>query len=118
MTAIPPEAIYRVFRDLLDETPPSLRADIEALLARAEQGEKTDNQLLKLARRDRAFLQRVNTRLQILESTRGFDALPGPSSPTPGETYVCPVKGCDYRRVIAEIGEDPGECPIHHQRLV
>jgi hypothetical protein len=55
MPDLSPETIYRVFRDLLDEAPASLRPEIEALLARAEAGEKTDNQLLRLARRDPTF---------------------------------------------------------------
>lgn len=111
-----PETIYRVFRDLLDEAPASLRPEIEALLARAEAGEKTDNQLLRLARRDPDFLQRVNARLEMVGGTRGFSGLPGPVSPTPGLTYVCPQ--CDYTRVLREVGEDPGECPTHHVALI
>jgi hypothetical protein len=66
MPDLSPETIYRVFRDLLDEAPASLRPEIEALLARAEAGEKTDNQLLRLARRDPDFLQRVNARLEMV----------------------------------------------------
>ena len=50
------ETIYRVFRDLLDEAPAPLRPEIEALLARAEAGDKTDNKLLRLARREPVFL--------------------------------------------------------------
>jgi hypothetical protein len=72
MPDLSPETIYRVFRDLLDEAPASLRPEIESLLARAEAGEKTDNQLLRLARRDRDFLQRVNARLEMVDGTRGF----------------------------------------------
>jgi len=131
LTDLSPETIYRVFRDLLDEAPASLRPEIEALLARAEAGEKTDNQLLRLARRDPDFLQRVNARLEMVGGTRGFSDLPpvgsplpglidlpGPVDPTlpPGPTYVCPQ--CDYTRVLGEVGEDPGECPTHHVALI
>lgn len=110
------ETIYRVFRDLLDEAPASLRPEIEALLARAEAGEKTDNQLLLLARRDRDFLQRVNARLEMVDGTRGFSSLPGDPDPTPGLIYVCPQ--CDYSRILGEVGEEPGECPTHHVALI
>jgi hypothetical protein len=82
MPDLSPETIYRVFRDLLDEAPASLRPEIEALLARAEAGEKTDNQLLRLARRDPDFLQRVNARLEMVGGTRGFSGLP-PGQPHP-----------------------------------
>jgi hypothetical protein len=129
MPDLSPETIYCVFRDLLDEAPASLRPEIEALLARAEAGEKTDNQLLRLARRDPDFLQRVNARLEMVGGTRGFNGLPaecsptrgfsglpGPVSPTPGLTYVCPQ--CDYTHVLGEVGEDPGECPTHHVALI
>jgi hypothetical protein len=83
MTDLSPETIYRVFRDLLDEAPASLRPEIEALLARAEAGEKTDNQLLRLARRDPDFLQRVNARLEMVGGTRGFSGLPPRAAPPP-----------------------------------
>jgi hypothetical protein len=118
MTDLSPETIYRVFRDLLDEAPASLRPEIEALLARAEAGEKTDNQLLLLARPDPDFLQRVNARLEMVGGTRGFSDLPGPFNPDPpsGPTYVCPQ--CDYTRVLGEVGEDPGECPTHQVTLI
>jgi hypothetical protein len=127
MPDLSPETIYRVFRDLLDEAPASLRPEIEALLARAEAGEKTDNQLLRLARRDPDFLQRVNVRLEIVDGTRdfllagspsptaGFSDLAGPFIPTPGLPYVCPQ--CDYSRILGEVGE-PGECPTHHVALI
>ena len=111
-----PETIYRVFRDLLDEAPAPLRPEIEALLARAEAGKKTDNQLLRLARRDRDFLQRVNARLEMVDGTRGFSGLAGSVGSTPGLTYVCPQ--CDYSRTLGEVGEDPGECPTHHVALI
>jgi len=65
MTDLSPATIYRVFRDLLDEAPASLRPEVESLLARAEAGEKTDNKLVLLARRDPDFLQRVNARLEL-----------------------------------------------------
>ena len=110
------ETIYLAFRDLLDEAPASLRPEIEALLARAEAGEKTDNQLLRLARRDPDFLQRVNARLEMVDGTRGFSGLGGYPHPTPGLTYVCPQ--CDYSRTLGEVGEDPGECPTHHVALI
>jgi len=55
MPDLSPETIYRVFRDLLDEAPASLRPEIEALLARAEAGEKTDNQLLRLPATNLSF---------------------------------------------------------------
>jgi hypothetical protein len=116
MHDLSPETIYRVFRDLLDEAPASLRPEIEVLLARAEAGEKTDNQLLRLARHDRDFLQRVNARLEMVDGTRGFSGLPGPVISTPGLTYVCPQ--CDYSRVLGEVGEEPGECPTHHVALI
>ncbi len=116
MPDLSPETIYRVFRDLLDEAPASLRPEIEALLARAEAGKKTDNQLLRLARREPVFLQRVNARLEMADGTRGFSGLPGPVNPTPGLTYVCPQ--CDYSRTLGEVGEDPGECPTHHVALL
>jgi hypothetical protein len=123
MPDLSPETIYRVFRDLLDEAPASLRPEIEALLARAEAGKKTDNQLLRLARRDRDFLQRVNARLEMLnarldmfDDTRGFSRLAGSVGSTPGLTYVCPQ--CDYSRTLGEVGEDPGECPTHHVALI
>jgi len=110
------ETIYLAFRDLLDEAPASLRPEIEALLARAEAGKKTDNQLLRLARREPDFLQRVNARLEMVDGTRVFGGLPGPVDSTPGLTYVCPQ--CDYSRVLGEVGEEPGECPIHHVALI
>jgi hypothetical protein len=117
------ETIYRVFRDLLDEAPASLRPEIEALLARAEAGEKTDNQLLRLARRDRDFLQRVNARLEMVDRERSVliggnvsVIIPGLPDSTPGLTYVCPQ--CDYSRVLGEVGEEPGECPTHHVALI
>ncbi len=116
MTDLSSENIYRVFRELLDEAPDPLRPEIESLLARAEAGEKTDNQLLRLARRDPAFLQRVNTRLGMVGATRGYSDIPGPPDPLPGLTYVCPQ--CDYSRVLGEVGEDPGECPTHHVALI
>jgi len=110
------ETIYRVFRDLLDEAPAPLRPEIEALLARAEAGDKTDNKLLRLARREPVFLDRVNTRLGMVGSTRGFSGLAGSVGSTPGLTYVCPQ--CDYSRTLGEVGEDPGECPVHHVALI
>jgi len=110
------ETIYLAFRDLLDEAPASLRPEIEALLARAEAGEKTDNQLLRLARRDPDFLQRVNARLEMVDGTRGFSGLGGYPHPTPGLTYVCPQ--CNYSRILGEVGEEPGECPTHHVALI
>jgi hypothetical protein len=120
MPDLSPETIYRVFRDLLDEAPASLRPEIEALLARAEAGEKTDNQLLRLARRDPDFLQRVNARLEMVDGTRVLQRpviiIPGLPDPTPGLTYVCPQ--CDYTRVLGEVGEEPGECPTHHVALI
>jgi|GEM_PF-1265501 hypothetical protein len=124
MPDLSPETIYRVFRDLLDEAPASLRPEIEALLARAEAGEKTDNQLLRLARHEPVFLQRVNARLEMVDRERSVlitgDAnviiIPGLPDPTPGLTYVCPQ--CDYSRVLGEVGEEPGECPTHHVALI
>jgi len=116
MPDLSPETIYRVFRDLLDEAPASLRAEIESLLARAEAGDKTDNKLLRLARRDPDFLQRVNARLEMVDGTRGFSSLGGYPHPTPGLTYVCPQ--CGYSRTLGEVGEDPGECPVHHVALI
>jgi len=123
MPDLSPETIYRVFRDLLDEAPASLRPEIEALLARAEAGEKTDNQLLRLARRDRDFLQRVNARLEMVDRERSVliagnanVIIPGLPDSTPGLTYVCPQ--CDYSRTLGEVGEDPGECPTHHKALI
>jgi len=135
------ETIYRVFRDLLDEAPAPLRPEIESLLARAEAGKKTDNQLLRLARRDRDFLQRVNARLEMVDGTRvfgglavcksskleinglemvdgtrGFSGLAGSVGSTPGLIYVCPQ--CDYSRTLGEVGEEPGECPTHHVALI
>jgi hypothetical protein len=127
MPDLSPETIYRVFRDLLDEAPASLRPQIESLLARAEAGEKTDNQLLRLARRDPDFLQRVNARLERLEmvdikrsifiggDVSGLIVL-GPPISTPGLTYVCPQ--CDYSRTLGEVGEEPGECPTHQLALI
>ncbi len=116
MTDLSSENIYRVFRELLDEAPDALRSEIESLLARAGSGEKTDNQLLRLARRDPAFLERVNSRLGMVGGARGYGGLPGPVDSTPGLTYVCPQ--CDYSRVLGEVGEDPGECPTHHVALI
>ncbi len=110
------ENIYRVFRELLDEAPESLRPEIESLLARAEAGEKTDNKLLRLARRDPLFLQQVNTRLGMVDGTRGYSGLPGSIGSTPGLTYVCPQ--CDYSVTLGEVGEDPGKCPTHHVVLI
>jgi hypothetical protein len=122
------ETIYRVFRDLLDEAPASLRPEIEALLARAEAGEKTDNQLLRLARHDPDFLQRVNARLEQLEmvdikrsifiggDVSGQIIVLGPPISTPGLIYVCPQ--CNYSRILGEVGEEPGECPTHHVALI
>ena len=110
------ENIYRVFRELLDEAPDALRPEMESLLARAGSGEKTDNQLLGLARRDHDFLQRVNARLGMVAGARGYSDLAGPPDPTPGLTYVSPQ--CDYTRVLGEVGEDPGECPTHHVALI
>jgi len=124
MTDLSSENIYRVFRDLLDEAPAPLRPEIKSLLARAKTGQKTDNQLLRVARRDPVFLQRVNTRLEMFDRERGIliedsvdsIVLPGPVGSTPGLTCVCPQ--CDYSITLGEVGEDPGECPTHHVALI
>lgn len=116
MNNLSSEKIYRAFRDLLDESPPALRPEIKRLLTRAKKGEKTDNQLLRLARREPLLLQQVNARLEMRDRERGYSSLAGQLGSAPGLTYVCPQ--CDYLRLLGEVGEDPGECPLHHVALI
>ncbi|MGC8856793.1 MAG: hypothetical protein ACP5QU_08345, partial [Anaerolineae bacterium] len=115
-----PEQIYAAARVLLPDLPEPLRQQVQTLLTQSEGGVHTHLQLLDLLSADESTRPRLRALLVDDEATRtlgDFTALPGSLPSTPGETYVCPVEGCGYQRVIAEIGEDPGECPIHHQRL-
>ncbi|MFN3763290.1 MAG: hypothetical protein ACK4WK_08840, partial [Anaerolineae bacterium] len=95
-----------------------LRRQVEALLEQAERGQATDLQILELLTAEESLRQRLRDLLKAGSTSRtlgDYSPLPGLPPSTPGQVYVCPVAGCDYRYVIAEAGEQPLPCPKHGQ---
>lgn len=116
-----PEQIYAAARALLPELDEAARREVESLLAQAESGQATDLDLLDLLTRQENLRQRLRKMLQSGQEERllrGYAPLPGFAAATPGEVYLCPVEGCDYRYVITEAGEQPPRCPKHNVKLV
>lgn len=116
-----PEQIYTAARALLPELDEATRRQAESLLAQAESGQETDLDLLDLLTREESTRQRLRALLQVSKEERllrGYTPLPGIPDVTPGQVYLCPVEGCDYRYVITEAGERPPRCPKHQVELV
>jgi len=122
MSKYTPTDIYRAARQVLPDLPEAQRRQVEPLLARGEAGQATHIELLRLLTAEeqtrRLFRQALRGEEELLLlGPKGLSELPGPLPTTPGKVFVCPAPGCDYRYVIAEAGEDPGECPAHHLPL-
>ena len=116
----PPEAIYRATRQILPELPDALRRQVAPLLELGEAGQATHKDLLRLLTAEEPTRSRFRQELTKAEGylgPKGLEGLPGLPQTTPGQVFICPVPGCTHRYVIAEAGEDPGECPIHHLPL-
>lgn len=116
MPTYTPEQIYAAARALLPKLNAARRRQVESLLEQAARGEPTDLQILDLLTADESLRRRLRTLLKSGEALRTlgeFSPLPGPPPNTPGQVYICPVEGCDYRHVIAEAGEQPPPCPKH-----
>lgn len=120
MPTYTPEQIYAAARALLPELDEARRRQVESLLEQAEHGEQTDLRILDLLSAEEGLRQQSRALLQAEASFRtlgDYAPLPGQPPSTPGQVYVCPVAGCDYRYVIAEAGEEPPPCPTHNIAL-
>ncbi len=119
MVDLRPEQIYAAVRALLDQMSPEMRAEAEALLRRAEAGEKVDLALLRLVRRDERLRERLNALLFPEEGARGFEPLPGPPSASPSAPrYVCPQPDCGYTWRPPQAGAPRPRCPEHGLELI
>lgn len=116
MPQYPPEQIYAAARALLTALDEERRRKAETLLAQAERGQRTDLDLLDLLTADEAIRAHLRDLLEgkaVLLASSDYNPLPGPPFPTPGELYICPVGGCEYRYITGEAGETPPLCPMH-----
>lgn len=125
MAQYPPEKIYAAARTLLPVLDPALRRQVEDLLAQAERGAETWDQLLALLTQDDAIQQSLRDLLKREPYDDGermlgeYSGMGGEVVSTEaGEVYVCPVEGCTETHVIGEAGEKPPKCPIHGVTLV
>ena len=123
MSQYPPEKIYAAARTLLPILEPALRRQVEDLLAQAERGAETWDQLLALLPQDDAIQQSLRDLLKREAYDDGermlgeFNGLGGEVVSTrAGDVYICPE--CDFRYVIGEAGEQPPQCPKHKVALI
>jgi len=119
------DEIYRAVRTLLNDLPPEMRARAAALLRQAENGQKTDNALLRLLRQDAGVYRQLQRLLQSGETpgetlgTRGYTPPAGePGSIPASQEWVCPHPGCSETRPVIQAGEDPPDCPTHGVPMV
>ncbi len=72
------KAVYREVRLLLEQMRPEMRTQAEALLTKAESGEKTDTDLLWLIRDDKELANLLADRLKgAATNTKGYAPLGG-----------------------------------------
>ncbi len=110
------KAVYREVRLLLEQMRPEMRTQAEALLTKAESGEKTDTDLLWLIRDDKELANLLADRLKgAATNTKGYAPLGGEHDVL-APKYVCPQ--CDYTRYLQKAGQAPGECPEHRVPLI
>ncbi len=106
-------------RRMLPELAHPLRGEIEALLARAEQGEDTHLEILERLTAEEAYRQRLRDLLKASrEVPLGFEPLPGEPCVPASVRYICPVEGCGFTWQLQQKGERPPRCPRHHVELV
>ncbi len=118
MSQYPPEKIYAAARTLLPILEPALRRRVEDLLAQAERGAETWEQLLDALTRDDAIQQSLRDLLKGEPYDDG-ERLLGEYSGLGGERYVTKAgdvfvcSECGYRYPIGEDGEQPVPCERH-----
>jgi hypothetical protein len=111
---------YRAARKLLPKMDDEMRERISELLQQAEQGGKTDNLIVDIITENDMLRRRLREMLgrERERALAGYSPPGGNVRPVPALKFVCPVEGHHYSRRISKAGEDPGECPIHHQSLI
>lgn len=96
----------------------------EALLARAAEGERVDDELLSLLAPDVAVREELGRRLlheddtfRVVGDLTGFSPMAGHGEPSTVITYSC--RTCGYAYPVFEAGEPvPDGCPDGHGPLV
>lgn len=108
--------IYAAARRMLPDLEPPLRGEIEALLARAEQGEETHLTILERLAADEARRSRLRELLREQE-LRLYEPSPGLPGVPVSVQYVCPVEGCEFAWRLQQKGEKLPRCPYHNADL-
>lgn len=109
--------IYAAARRMLPDLEPPLRGEIEALLARAEQGEETHLEILERLAADEARRSRLRELLRSQE-LRLYEPISGLPGVPASVQYVCPVEGCDFAWWPQQKGEKLPRCPFHNADLI
>ncbi|MDW8064896.1 MAG: hypothetical protein RMK32_04625 [Anaerolineae bacterium] len=92
---------------------PPLRGEIEALPARAEQGEETHLEILERLTAKESHRQRFRELLRSQEVWL-YEPLPGLPKEVPVSVrYVCPTEDCNFEWRPQQKGEKPPRCPRH-----
>lgn len=116
-----PQDVYTAVRNLLPELDDAMRNSVEALLARADAGDKVDNLIIDLIAENSAARKKMREALYFEDdflSARDFSGLAGDPSSPDARKYMCPRNGCKHTIHIQKAGEDPGKCPEHGISLV
>jgi hypothetical protein len=127
MAKYPTEDILEGARSIRPYLAKLLEADSEVvdhelsdLLAKAQVGQKIDNQILDLLSRQESTRVWIVQYLALKrppeqEVERLYSGLPGESVPPPVPKYACP-RG-DYVWYRPAVGVEVRDCPTHHIRL-
>lgn len=119
MPELTAEDYYRAARQLLPELDDVRKAKIEELLAQAETGMSTDNQIVEIICETKILREYFRKLLHIPPSIgMMYQPFGGDRSSPDAIKYMCPEPGHNFIRRIQRAGEDPGNCPIHHVPLI
>jgi hypothetical protein len=115
-----PHEIYYAARRAADAFLPSeAQNDIQIILKRGYQGEKVDNDVLRIVSRDEGAREWMAQALYLEVNTRGYVALPGELTPIPARSlWRCPEEGCGFAWRVLRKGRPVPPCPIHDVPLV
>lgn len=120
MSRIESDDVYYAARKIQPFLEPRMNETVVHLLAHAESGEKTDNQLLEvLASSSEELRIWLRSALTVSDFERDC-TLPGNVSSIPvGSTWVCPnTEHCSFEWYIRKLGQPVPPCPRHHIALI